>query len=92
MAEIPTVTLTVATGQKPFYKREKFWLGVVIALVPAVNEATGMNLSPATILQIVGVLAGVLGMKMLASAAAHVQDKKAEVERAKNGNAGGATS
>ncbi len=89
MAEIPTVTVVVKglTGQKPFYKREKFWLGMVIALVPAVNEATGMNLSPATILQIVAVLGGVLGMKMLASAAAHYQDKKADVERAKNGTA-----
>ena len=71
------------TGQKPWYKREKFWLGAVIALIPAVNEATGLNLSIATILQIVVVLASVLGFKMLASAAAHVQDKKAEVERIK---------
>lgn len=84
-----TLEMKMTTGQKPFYKREKFWLGVVIALVPAVNEATGMNLSPATILQIVGVLAGVLGMKMLASAAAHYQDKRADVERIKVGNGQG---
>lgn len=82
-----TVKVTVI-GQKPWYKREKFWLGLVIALVPVVNEVTGMNLSTATILQIVAVLGSVLGMKMLASAAAHVQDKKAEVERIKaNGGA-----
>ncbi len=79
-----TATIKVnVVGQKPWYRREKFWLGVILVLIPSLNEATGLNLSIETILLMGAPIAGLLGLKGVASAFAHLQDKRAETEKAK---------
>lgn len=53
----------VRPGRKPFYKREKVWLAVLIAAVTIANDKLGWQLDPWTLIAALTPFAALIGIE-----------------------------
>jgi len=89
MADDTTVARADAAGptRKAFWKREKFWLILIIGAIPVVNEATGLNLSTETVLKVMGALGSLVGFEMIADLVKVHHESRSKRDIVVNGSA-----
>ena len=69
MADTVVTAGAVASGNTPrkaLWRSRKFWLAVLASLIPVLNEALGLHLTPETVTKAYSTLLGLIGVEAVA--------------------------